>query len=146
MQVFNWDWTCNLSHHMKRCLANIKAYHNVVVKFNQSAIWSSFVWLIYKLNAIMKMKVTRNGSLTSTRNIYTIPGLLVMAYMFSFPIQKSVPAKSPNPFLYSVQFRVKLTEPLSCCIKMIQLLVHGSGSVVPTDKFSTFCCTQNPTT
>ena len=78
--------------------------------------------------------------------MYAIPGLLVMAYMFSFPIQKSDPVKSPNPFLYSVQFRVKFTDPLSCCIRMIQLLTQGRGSFVPTGKFSTFCCTEKPTT
>src|SRR6218665_4115869 len=92
----------------------------------------------------MEMEVI--DSHTSTRNIYAIPGLLVMAYMFSFPIQKSDPAKSPNPFLYSTQFRVKFTEPLSCCIRMIQLPTQGSGTVAPRSKFSTFCCTEKPMT
>src|SRR6218665_1549957 len=86
--------------------------------------------------------VNRNDSHTSTRSMYAIPDMLVMTYMFSFPIQESDPAKSPNPFLYSDQFRVKFTEPLSCCIRTIQSPTQGRGLVVTTDIIATFCCTE----
>src|SRR6218665_139624 len=83
IQVLHLDMTCNLRHYERRRLVNIEAHHSVGCEFqpicNQSKPCLTYMSDVQiECHTEMENAPTHNRP-TSTRNMYAIPGLLVIA-------------------------------------------------------------------